>query len=292
MKIIKYKGGLGNQLFQYAFTRSLQENYMEKDIFADFTLYQNYSKKTKYIPDILQFDINVKIASQKILKNHLFFERVSKYPKKQQKILAGIENILNRKYYLEYTRAWRDPGTLLKYTYYNGYWQSWKYLIGIEKKLKEELGLKNKIGKKSSNAIKEYSNMNSVMVGIRRGDYLQESKHYGIFNQDYYNFCMDFISNRINNPVFVIFSNDIEWVKKHIDFGQHSIIYREKEMQDSDAEELMVMATCKHFIIVNSTYQWWGAWLSQNSDKLVIAPCKWFADNKPIDIIPPEWIQV
>ena len=116
MKIIKYKGGLGNQLFQYAFTRSLQENYMEKDIFADFTLYQNYSKKTKYIPDILQFDINVKIASQKILKNHLFFERVSKYPKKQQKILAGIENILNRKYYLEYTRAWRDPGTLLKYT--------------------------------------------------------------------------------------------------------------------------------------------------------------------------------
>lgn len=289
MKIVKYKGGLGNQMFQYAFGRGLQENHQQQ-VASDLSIYfqDNEIKKT----EILKYDIRLEIADKGTLDKILLFQNNLEIFELGKKIQSGLEAVFNKNYYLEYSRAWRNPEDLLKYSYYDGYWQSWRYLTGIEEKLKKEFQLKGKIGQKSQYAIAEYSGINSVMVGIRRGDYLQERKHYGIYGQEYYLHCMDYITDQIKDPIFVIFSNDIEWVKNNMDFKNNKVIYRTKELQDSDAEELIVMASCQHFIIVNSTYQWWGAWLSKNPEKIVLVPDKWFADNKPIDIVPPGWIRI
>lgn len=292
MKIIKYKGGLGNQMFQYAFGRALQEKYLQKHIVADFRFYQDKINGDTKRPNILELNILLKVADKKKLDDFFLFVTNPLLSKMKGKVLIGLEAIFNKEYYLEYNRAWRNPEKLLKYTYYDGYWQSWKYLIGIERKLRDEFQFKGNIGVKSRHAIIEYSKVNSVMLGIRRGDYLQESQHYGILTQEYYQKCMSYISNRIPDPIFIVFSNDIEWVKNHMDLKNYNVIYRTRELQDSDTEELMVMAACKHFIIANSTYQWWGAWLGKSPEKVVIAPNKWFADNKPIDIVPPDWLRI
>lgn len=278
-------------MFQYTFGRRLQEKYQQQ-VIGDLISYQSNTVMPKTFPEILKFNTQIKVADAKSLNNILLFSPDSNQSKSKKRIQIVLEAIFNKNYYLEYNRAWRDPESLLKYSYYDGYWQSWRYLIGIEEKLKKEFQLKGEISKKSLGAITEYSNINSVMVGIRRGDYLLKKRHYGVFTSEYYQHCMDYIVKKINDPVFIVFSNDIEWVREHMDFKDYKVIYRTEELQDSDIEELMVMAACRHFIIVNSTYQWWGAWLSKNPYKIVMAPNNWFADNKPIDIVPPEWIRV
>lgn len=291
MKIIKYKGGLGNQMFQYAFACMLKEKYHQGRILADFSAYDSEDKSGIRVPRILQLNTDITIANEHSLNEvKMFHHRVKSKP--LYKMCLGLEGVLNKRYYLEWNRAYICPERLLSYQYYDGYWQSWRYLKGLENTLYEAFTLRKIPGEKTQNAIKKFSAINSVMLGIRRGDYLKDQKHFGIFDAEYYYHCMDYIQQKIENPVFIIFSNDIEWVKKNMDFRKYSVKYRLKNEQDSDTEELMVMASCKHFIIVNSTYQWWGAWLSKKPEKIVIAPEKWFSDDKPIDIVPPGWIKM
>lgn len=291
MKIVKYKGGLGNQMFQYAFGKLMKEKYGE-EVFADFSSYEKYDDTGIRVPRILKFQTDITFIDKDILQQVLLFKHGGNASAKMQKFRIGVEGIFNKCYYFETDRKWRNPENLLKYTYLDGYWQNWKYVTEMENPLRSEFVLKNNVGEKTRVSIEHCSKINSVMLGIRRGDYLQDKKHFGDFDIRYYHKCMDYIASKVEKPVFVVFSNDIEWVKNHMDFTKYDIVYRLKADQDSDLEELMVMAACKHFIIVNSTYQWWGAWLAANPNKIILAPKDWFADDKAIDIVPPSWIKV
>lgn len=278
-------------MFQYTFGCMLQEKYNQHEILADFSGYSLPDSDGIRIPRILELNTGIQLADQRVL-NQIFMLNHKTKSKNWQRIVLGTEALFNQKYCLEWNRAWINPERLLSYEYYDGYWQCWKYLNDIEHILRVKFQLQKPLGDKSKKAIEYITSVNSIMVGIRRGDYLEEQKHYGTFGIEYYYRCMDYICERVTNPVFIIFSNDIEWVKKNMPLGKYSVVYRTKEEQDSDTEELMVMAACKHYIIVNSTYQWWGAWLSRNPEKIVIAPEQWFSDNKPIDIVPPDWIKM
>ena len=135
---------------------------------------------------------------------------------------------------------------------------------------------------------------NAVFIGVRKGDYAADKKsieHYGNFDSQYYLAAMKTIASKVENPKFYVFSNDVEWCKKNLDWGGYNIFYREPEQQTDDFEELMLMSSCKHAIIVNSTYNWWGAYLIKNPDKIVCCPKKWFFDDAPIDIVPDSWIK-
>ena len=103
---------------------------------------------------------------------------------------------------------------------------------------------------------------------------------------------MAYMDARVENPVYYIFSNDIEWCKKNIVWGVRDVRFREKEMQTNDFEELILMSSCKHAIIVNSSFNWWGATLIRNIEKIVCCPEKWWFDDKPIDIIPENWVRI
>ena len=103
---------------------------------------------------------------------------------------------------------------------------------------------------------------------------------------------MGYIKERIENPVFYVFSNDIEWCKNNIDWLDYNVKFRNKEDQVDDFEELIIMSSCKHAIVVNSTYNWWGAYLIENPNKIVCCPDRWFFDDKPIDIIPDNWVRI
>ena len=162
-----------------------------------------------------------------------------------------------------------------------------------ENVIRNELRLKNKI--KIQNKLREildYSN--TVAVHVRRGDY---KKHCSVLPAEYYNRAVERINGLIDNPLFCIFSDEIEWVKKNMKF-EGKCFYVNEDHKLTNFEELIVMSCCKHDIIANSTYSWWGAWLNNNEKKIVIGPNEWFLSksvlnaNKGLTIMPESWIRL
>ena len=139
--------------------------------------------------------------------------------------------------------------------------------------------------------IQQIENSNSVCVHIRRGDYIGSS--FDICTEAYYQKGMDIIASKVENPTFYIFSNsseDLQWIKENYHFS-YDLVY--VDLNNCDYEELRLMYTCKHFIISNSTFSWWGAYLSTNEEKVVIAPSKWNQDYKVVeDLYLDHWIKV
>lgn len=290
MKIVKIKGGLGNQMFQYGFAK-LMEKLTGEEIKIDMSSYDKFINDSIRKPRLLKYNISLSIASFSEIENMKKFQ-VNSPLTNFDKLKVVLEVISNRKYYLETNRGYREPDQLVNYSYFDGYWQSWRYVEKIEKELRKEFLPNYQMNINTINLQKEIERENSVFIGIRRGDYLTDKRHYGSFGEQYYNAAIRKIVKTVNNPVFYIFSNDIGWVKKNLDLDRHRVVYRENENIIDDFEELQLMASCKHSIIGNSTFHWWGAWLINNPDKIIVAPKRWFFDNKPIDIVPPTWIRI
>lgn len=294
MKIVKFKGGLGNQLFQYAFLRDLQLLYPEENVTADLSYYGSVLKDSIRKPRIELFNIIINKADKAEIKKTLIFPRYGNPMKLLYKVILFAEKTFNKSYYFEKNRETIDIQLLNRFSYFDGYWQSWRYVEPIAEYLKGELTPNFELSERTQNSIKKIKDENAVFIGIRRGDYLaskKSKKRFGSFPESYFIKGIEYIIKQVENPVFYLFSNDIEWVKKNMNLGV-KINYREKSHQTSDIEELLIMSACKHAIIVNSTFYWWGAWLINSSNKIIIAPQNWYADKSPIDIIPDTWIKL
>lgn len=294
--IVRLKGGLGNQMFQYAFVRCLQENYGIQDVFIDDSFFTKAEKVrvTQYGNSIDDFSVNYRKVEKQLLKSVCFFSHNQKPMTLAYRIPMALEMVLNKKYYHVRNFKYVDPGTLLNYEYLDGSWQSWMYLKGIESQLHKEFTLKKPLSSLLMDQIKKVKNEESVFIGIRRGDYIINQANrllYGSMSEQYYNKAIDIISEKHQNAVFYIMSDDIDWVKRNIHF-KVPVVFREGVMIGTAPEEMVFMSSCKHAIIPNSTFHWWGAWLITNPNKIVVVPSEWFADGTEIDILPPEWIKV
>ena len=177
--------------------------------------------------------------------------------------------------------------------YLSGYWQGEKYLENTNYNINNyfKFNCANKLTKISE----KIKNTNSVSIHFRRGDYVNNIKtntFHGLCGFNYYNNGIKFISKNISNPIYFVFSDDINWVKQNFKLNYPTIYIEDNK----DYEDMYLMSLCRHNIIANSTFSWWGAWLNKNPDKIVIAPQKWFADkvkNKNTNkIIPKEWIRI
>ena len=291
MKIVKLKGGLGNQMFQYAFARLLEKRTNEA-VKLDYTSYTSLKNDTVRVPRIAKFSLSLDPATGSDLDSVCKFKHRGNSQSFFYRLGIYAEKTLNKKYFWEPTRAFIDPDVLTSCDYFDGYWQSYKYVDEVKDVLRFDFAPKDQLSEKTAAIQKIMQSQNSVFVGVRRGDYTAEAAHYGQFSSEYYRKAMDLIAEKTENPVFYIFSNDIAWCKENLDFGVHSVLYREPEDQTDDFEELMLMASCKHAIIVNSTYNWWGAYLIDNPKKIVCCPEKWFFDDAPIEIIPEEFTKI
>ena len=289
--LIKVKGGLGNQLFQYAFAM-LMKRITGKEVKLDMMSFDGVLDDPIRRPRLLKFKTSIPMASAEDINALCCFKHTGNMMSLRYRVSVFFESLFNRGYYREVNRAYIDPHSICEYSYYDGYWQSWRYPNEIWDELRLDLTPSYDIHPETKKMISLVGQTNSVFLGVRRGDYTQEIKHYGSFGNNYYRSAMKYIYERVKDPVFYVFSNDISWVKENIDFSSFNVIFREKEEIVDDFEDLLIMSSCKHSIIINSTYHWWGARLNDNPNKIVIAPRKWFFDNKPIDIIPPHWIRM
>ncbi|MHB8710418.1 MAG: alpha-1,2-fucosyltransferase [Minisyncoccota bacterium] len=297
MIIARLSGGIGNQLFQYALGRNLSfKNDVELKIeISDFD-----DPKNTRIYKLGAFNINAILANNNDLKEIGLPDMKSKnflgrIIRKIFRIFDGGKLIHKRKFVIE-PRFQFCPDILKieNSCYLSGVWQSEKYFKDIEKVIRKEFTLKNKPSVGAENWIGKVRECDSVSIHIRRGDYVNSPKtnqFHGVCSLKYYNEAIALIVQKIANPVFFVFSDDIAWARANLK-TRYSIEYV-SDKKIPDYEELIIMSRCKHNILANSSFSWWGAWLNENPDKIVIAPKKWFVGNTDTtDLIPASWIRL
>ena len=292
MIIVKIRGNIGNQMFQYACARKIQEVTKQK-------ICLNIYDIKKYRPDY-----NFKL-DKFILNNDVIIEEKNIFPfyfntrflllKIFRKLFPNFTfNILSKFgafiwFGTEYKKI-NYNNKKFKNIYLDGYFQSTKYFEDIDDILKNEFTKKEEANNK--NIINKLKTSNSVCLSIRRGDYINNIKNKKKFfycDKDYFLNSIEIIKEKLDNPVFCICSDDIEWAKKNIQIKGFENIY-ESGKDDVD-EKIMQMKSCNNFIISNSTFSWWTQHLSENNKKIVIAPSKWYK-NKMTPIYEKNWITV
>lgn len=286
MIVVKLYGGLGNQLFQYAAARCLAHK-LGVELFLDtswFSLKIKRATPRKF--ELYNYLIYGKLPSLILEKELLLYNnRILKYLPFPRRLTR-----VNEKYY-HYDPAFLDLGNN---TYLNGYWQSNKYFEDCRLMLIKELTPKQsilKVNEEIQNSI--VSNPASVAVHIRRTDYLT-NQLYNVCSLEYYQKAADKILEYIKSPTFYVFSDDPEYVIKNVKFNSPTVYVIQEKDTHSSCEDLRLMSLCSNQIIANSSFSWWGAWLNQNPEKLVIAPSQWFSDKtiNTNDFYPPKWIKI
>ena len=261
MIIIKLKGGLGNQMFQYAYGRKLELS--GKKVVFDTSFFKGNKAKKDAAREFKLNKFNLQTQSSFSDKKHVFLDIFNKIK--------------------------RNLGFKIKEFY-----QGEKYFIAVGELIRREFTLKKELSFRAQEILQKIEKDNSISLHIRRGDYvtnLKTSAYHGVYGLDYYRAAMKLIKEKISNPIFFIFSDDINWAKENF-AGEEFIFVSSPEIED--VEEMILMSKCKHNIIANSSFSWWGAWLNNNLEKVIIAPKKWFNDKKVAqsEIIPSIWIKI
>ncbi len=287
MVIVRIWEGLGNQLFQYAYARSLKERGYDValDVEREYESCVGERKGITQRPCIIQnFYITIPFVDAEkmwqygyLSHNNLLNKFVYSLACKGMWIYPFCEE--ENAFFNE--KSYNPP----KNGYLKGWYQSEKYFENIRDILLNELSL-TRVPQLDPELEKYISSSRSVSIHIRRGDYLKIGM---ALNEIYYERAIKIIKEYCDSPIFIVFSDDINWVRKHISFPDE-VIYVSDSGKYTDYEELYLMSLCQHNIISNSTFSWWGAWLNKNKEKKVIAPSKWLTSQK--GIVPEDWIVV
>jgi hypothetical protein len=265
---------------------------LKQELKFDISGFANYPLRNY---ELELFNLQATFASNEEIEN-LKYQQENIFQLLRRKVLKKPRQLSSR-YYKEKTFAFDENiYSIQDDVYFDGYWQSQKYFEDYRIDLLEIFTLKNPLHEITKKYELKINNSDSVSLHVRRGDYVTDSKTnsvHGTCNLAFYKDSVLKIKSVITDPKFFIFSDDLHWVKENFDFlAEKELIELPKEIPDH--EELYLMSRCQHNIIANSTFSWWGAWLNQNPNKIVIAPKKWFNDSTidTSDLIPPSWIRI
>ncbi len=291
MIIVRLMGGLGNQMFQYAAGRRLAE-YRGTNLKLDLSWLNTYQKlenvaKRQY--DLDCFVLKADFATKQDIA------RVNTPPNTLRRVvyrkLAGPITLLR-----EPEKADFQPHVLTakNNTYLEGYWQSDKYFSDQADIIRKDLSFKNPPSSKYSEIMALIENGTTVSLHVRRGDYVKEklaSEILGALPLSYYESAMKYIASKVANPVFIVFSDDINWCKKNLK-AKYKIVFA--DVGGKSWEDLQVMSLCNHHIIANSSFSWWGGWLNPSQEKIVVAPKNWFKEKSmnSVRLFPEEWVKL
>ena len=285
MIIVKLKGGLGNQLSQYALGRNLALKNSTKLKFDITELEQDELRDY----ELDNFNISGSIAT----KNEIMF--IQNFSKKN--IISKILGTLGQHYfYIKQKNLYFDAGILGKRgnIYLDGYWHGENYFKDIRKIIIKDFTVRCEPDKRNKSMLEKIENSNSIGVHIRRKDYVSNKKTnkvHGTCSLEYYYNAIKIIEKKVRNPEFFVFSDDPQWTKANLKL-KHPTIYVDINGPEKGYEDLRLMSNCKHFIIANSSFSWWGAGLSNNPNKIICAPERWFVSADEGDIIPKSWVRV
>jgi hypothetical protein len=267
MIVVRILGGLGNQLFQYAYAKSLAEKGYNVKI--DVSAFKNYTLHGGYHLDQFKIDIEPASSVESWLTKYFF-----NFPKKEKTLL--------------FQEDFLKP---LKIRYIKGYFQTEKYFEDIRAILLKQFLVKKQLESSTIQYLKEITiKKNTCAVHIRRVESILDEKAnqvHGVCDLMYYKEAFKLMREKCGDVHFFVFSDDINWVKKNLKiknavYVEHNVIPH---------EDLHLMSLCKHNITANSSFSWWAAWLNQNQNKIVIAPKQWFV-SKENEVACNNWIKL
>jgi len=275
---VRLKGGLGNQMFQYAVGLSTAMK-LETELILDATSFKSDEKRNY---DLGQFNIS---KEKKVIHKMSYLRILS------DKLIWKVFNE-------DYIKSNYDKNylSIKDQTILDGYWQCDKYFSDIEDEIRSTFVVKPKKKIAFDRLVDKIDNPNSVSLHIRRGDYVEKSgqpSSHVLLGLDYYRRAVDIIKQKIPKIKLWVFSDEPDWVRANFKSETPFEVLSDLALFTS-AEEMSLMSRCAHNIIANSTYSWWAAWLNNNKEKIVIAPKLWFLNDGGIDDkrLPTSWDRI
>lgn len=292
MIVVQLQGGLGNQMFEYAAGRALAERTggelyldaggLEEDPLRGYALggfrLESHFAAPEEVRRLAEFRNTV---FRKILWKLHLSRRTENPAVLRERVTQGLDERI--------FRAGRD-------TYLQGYWQNEGYFEDFEKVIRQCFAFRQEPqGKNAVLARRIRDSENPVAVHIRRGDYLlpKNMGYHGLCDLDYYGRAMQRMESRLEGVEYFVFSDDPAWAESNLQSSAPLTVVNHNDPEQGAHEDLRLMSLCRHHIIANSSFSWWGAWLGEKPGQRVIAPQRWFADpERPNDIVPERWERI
>lgn len=289
--IVRIKGGMGNQMFEYACARAMQIRNRGYGLVLDLSEMEHEINGRAYGLDAFQIPKDVRI-----LKSH----RYDKYARSKNQVLRVFQKLFPEMIYRLYAKKnvflWDD----MEYraaeidssrdVYLNGYWQSSRYLKDAKNQILSDFTFTTQLSEEQMHLKKQIQNSESVCVHIRLGDYLKD-RNYQVCSREYYIKGMETVRDKYPNARFYVFSDDIAKASQ--------MLFERKDMDvvctggsPSERIDMELMSCCRHFVISNSSFSWWAQYLSKNENKIVCAPSKWMNYHKVQSVYEKDWIRL
>lgn len=282
MIVVRMIGGLGNQMFQYAAARALADK-TGHEVVLDTRPFVHYSLHA-FMLDRLKVRARVGTSSE-LRKWPGWLVRPSKVARR-----LGVRT----RYYSE-PRFSYDPGwpETTAPCYLDGYFQSERYFLPVHAALLDDFVPRAPLTTANAALADSMRDCESVMIHVRRGDYVNNAvtlKIHGVCSVNYYRSAIAAVRDRVPRPRFFIFSNDLAWARTHLPIKDDAVFIDGN--QDFPEIDIHLMAQCRHHIIANSSFSWWGAWLARTPGQVVVAPRPWFDSTKldATDLVPARWL--
>ena len=290
MIITNLLGGLGNQMFQYAAGRALSlrnntTHCLDVSDFGSYGLHQGFELHRV-------FSMPITLASEEDIQSILGWQS----SRSVRRILLRLNwTLLRRQGFIvePHFNYWPELFNAPRESYLLGYWQSEKYFKDYSAMIRSDFTFRHQLEAVNKELAEVIGLSNAVSVHIRRGDYannLKTKATHGLCSLDYYHAAIKYVSERVAPPHFFVFSDDIAWAQENLKFNFPCQFIGHNQGASSYID-MQLMSLCKHHIIANSSFSWWGAWLNLNADKIVIAPKRWFVNKSDVrDLLPQEWV--
>lgn len=287
MKIVNILGGLGNQMFQYAFALKIKRQIPDEEVRIYTKGFKRYPLHNGYELDKI-FNLELPEASLKEVAK-------AYWP------IFDYNTYRLFRHYFPARRSFRDSyfhqasiEDIPKYTFFDGYFQRAEIYEDTESELQECFRFPEIVEENNAKALKFISEGITASVHVRRGDYLLIDAYQGICTPDYYRNAIAILKKKYGVSHLMFFSNDIEWVKETFadEIGQSDALFIDWNSGAESYRDMQLMSLCHHNIIANSSFSWWGAFLNSHKDKVVIAPSQWANNYHDAPIIPNSWTKI
>lgn len=281
--VARLMGGLGNQLFQYAAARTLADRW-RSELRVDPSYFDSQDLRS------LQLQ-HFRVRCQSVLPS------LSRMLPRRVRGIAGRVALRHVPRFIEpafshYERFHDlEPPILLE-----GYWQTEKYFCENSAQIRMDLSLKHAPPARTSDMERRIRGVNAISMHIRRGDYVTNpttAAFHGVLPLEYYRAAADIMRTSMRDAHFFVFSDDQRWARQNVDFDAPLTFVDSHDPGEAHLD-MWLMSSCRHHIIANSSFSWWGAWLNPRPDKTVIAPKKWFNElrHDDRDLLPAAWIRL
>lgn len=292
MLIANIIGGLGNQMFQYAAGRALslkRGDSLRLDVsdFVGYGLHQGFELQ-RVFGGVTEIASEADVRSVLGWQSSVAVRRILSRPR--------MSWIRHKHFVVEpHFQYWAEINNVPSCCYLQGYWQSEKYFLDAAAEVRQDFTFRPALTPQNAHLCEQIRQVNAVSLHVRRGDYAnnpQTTATHGMCSLDYYRQAIQHVSERVSQPHFFVFSDDMAWVKSNLEisFPCHYVDHNQGAESYND---MRLMSLCQHHIIANSSFSWWGAWLNPRVDKIVIAPKQWFAKTTNVqDLLPQKWVRL